>query len=95
MCLAGIRGLGLEVGRLPECRAFRALPDGETGEIVFTTLTRRAMPLIRYRTGDVSRIVPGRCPCGSMLRVLDRVGDRRVRKNIPPPEGSAVPEDWR
>jgi len=41
--------------------------------VVFTTLTRRAMPLIRYRTGDISRIVPGRCTCGSLLPRLDRV----------------------
>jgi phenylacetate-CoA ligase len=50
--------------------------DGETGEIVFTTLTRRGMPLIRYRTGDLSRFVPGQCPCGTLLKTLERV---RVR----------------
>ena len=38
----------------------RSLPDGEEGEIVFTTLTREAMPLIRYRTGDLGRLLPGR-----------------------------------
>ncbi len=48
-------------------------PQGEAGEIVVTTLTRRAMPLIRYRTGDFSRLLPGACPCGSVLRRLDRV----------------------
>ena len=41
------------------------LPDGEYGEVVFTTLTREAMPLIRYRTGDRGRFLPGACPCGS------------------------------
>jgi len=58
----------------------KALPDGEYGEIVFTTLTRRAMPLIRYRTGDFSRLLPGPCVCGSVLKRLDKVGDRAVRK---------------
>lgn len=52
------------------------LPDGERGEIVLTTLTRRVMPLIRYRTGDVSRIVPGECACGCILRRLDHVTGR-------------------
>ncbi len=50
--------------------------DGETGEIVFTTLTRRGMPLIRYRTGDLSRFVPGQCPCGTLLKTLERVRGR-------------------
>ena len=52
------------------------LPDGETGEIVFTTLHRTAMPLIRYRTGDLSRFLPGPCGCGTILKRLDRVRDR-------------------
>jgi phenylacetate-coenzyme A ligase PaaK-like adenylate-forming protein len=38
---------------------------GEEGEIVFTTLSREAMPLIRYRTHDISRIIPGPCSCGA------------------------------
>ena len=41
------------------------LPDGEVGEIVITTLKKEGAPLIRYRTHDLSRIVPGDCPCGS------------------------------
>ncbi|MDR3304929.1 MAG: AMP-binding protein [Clostridiales Family XIII bacterium] len=57
------------------------LPEGEYGEIVFTTLTRRAMPLIRYRTGDFSRWIPGRCPCGSVLKRLGKVADRAERKD--------------
>ena len=56
------------------------LPEGEYGEIVFTTLTRRAMPLIRYRTGDFSRWLPGPCSCGSALKRLGKVGDRAMRK---------------
>jgi phenylacetate-coenzyme A ligase PaaK-like adenylate-forming protein len=55
------------------------LPDGEFGEMVVTTPLRRGMPLIRYRTGDMGRILPSACPCGSPLRLLDpfirRMGD--------------------
>jgi phenylacetate-coenzyme A ligase PaaK-like adenylate-forming protein len=58
----------------------KVLPEGEYGEIVFTTLTRRAMPLIRYRTGDFSRWLPYSCTCGSVLKRIDKVGDRAVRK---------------
>jgi hypothetical protein len=54
----------------------RNLPDGEWGEVVFTTLTRTGMPLIRFRTGDRSRLLPGYCPCGSALRRLDRIKGR-------------------
>ena len=56
------------------------LPDGEHGEIVFTTLTRRAMPLIRYRTGDFSRWIAESCSCGSVLKRFDKVGDRSEQK---------------
>jgi len=52
------------------------LPDGETGEVVFTTLTRQGMPLIRYRTGDRSRFLPGTCPCGSELKSLEKISGR-------------------
>jgi phenylacetate-coenzyme A ligase PaaK-like adenylate-forming protein len=51
-------------------------PTGTWGEIVFSTLTRRGMPLIRYRTGDLSRFLTGVCPCGTGLRRLDRVRGR-------------------
>lgn len=40
------------------------LPDGEWGEIVLTTLVKEGAPLIRFRTHDLSRIIPGECPCG-------------------------------
>jgi phenylacetate-coenzyme A ligase PaaK-like adenylate-forming protein len=43
-------------------------PPGEEGEIVFTTLTRRGMPLMRYRTGDFSRFIPAPCDCGQTSR---------------------------
>ena len=52
------------------------LPDGEPGELVFTTLTRSGMPLIRYRSGDLSRFIPESCPCGSVLKRLERVKGR-------------------
>ncbi len=53
-----------------------ACSDGTMGEVVFTTLTRRGMPLIRYRTGDIARIIPQPCPCGSALRRMERVRGR-------------------
>lgn len=59
-----------------DAKTGESLPDGEWGEIVLTTLTRRGMPMLRYRTGDFSRILPGVCPCGSSLRRLDRVEGR-------------------
>lgn len=51
-------------------------PDGITGEVVFTTLTRRGMPLIRYRTGDRARMITDPCPCGSALRRMERLSGR-------------------
>lgn len=52
------------------------VPDGEYGELVMTTLDREAMPLIRYRTRDITRIIPGRCECGRVHRRLDRITGR-------------------
>ena len=49
------------------------LPDGEWGELVITTIGMEAQPLIRYRTGDCTRIIPGRCICGSEVKRLDFV----------------------
>ncbi|MDO4563814.1 MAG: phenylacetate--CoA ligase [Clostridia bacterium] len=49
------------------------LPDGEIGEIVITTLRKEGAPLIRYRTHDMSRIVPGSCTCQSMYPRIDRI----------------------
>lgn len=54
----------------------RVLPDGEQGEIVITTFRKEAAPLIRYRTHDISRIIPGTCPCGSPYPRLDRIVGR-------------------
>ncbi len=50
----------------------KVLPDGQWGELVITTFGLEAMPLLRYRTGDFTRILPP-CPCGSVTRRLDRV----------------------
>ena len=61
------------------------LPDGQAGELVVTTLNRTAMPFLRYRTGDRSRFLPGPCPCGSVLRRLDWVGDRPAEKKFQRP----------
>ena len=52
------------------------VPDGEYGELVMTTLDRRAMPLIRYRTRDITRIIPGECKCGRTHRRIDRITGR-------------------
>ncbi|MDR2036258.1 MAG: phenylacetate--CoA ligase, partial [Coriobacteriales bacterium] len=52
------------------------VPDGQTGEVVFTTLTKECSPLLRYRTRDISRIIPGECSCGRTLRRMDRVSGR-------------------
>jgi len=56
------------------------LPDGEEGEIVFTTLSRKGMPFIRYRTGDWSSFIKEPCRCESILKRLTRVGDRGLKK---------------
>lgn len=55
-----------------------ALPAGEVGEIVVTHLDAYGMPFIRYRTGDHSRLLPGRCPCGRGLPLMDVVRGRRT-----------------
>jgi len=52
------------------------LPEGERGELVFTSLTKEALPIIRYRTGDITRILPGACACGRTLRRIGRIEGR-------------------
>ncbi len=52
------------------------LPDGEVGELVFTTIDRTGMPMLRYRTRDITRILPDKCPCGRTMRRIDRVNAR-------------------
>jgi phenylacetate-CoA ligase len=62
------------------------LPEGEEGELVFTTLTKEAGPLVRYRTGDISRLITEPCRCGrshvKMERVLKRSDDMLIIRGI-------------
>ena len=53
------------------------LPDGEEGELVLTTLSREALPVIRFRTGDITTIIPEPCPCGRTIRRI-RSSSRRT-----------------
>jgi phenylacetate-CoA ligase len=53
-----------------------SLQEGEEGELVLTSLTRTGMPLIRYRTRDLTRIIPGICRCGRTHRRIDRIKGR-------------------
>jgi phenylacetate-CoA ligase len=52
------------------------VPEGVFGELVLTTLRREGMPIIRYRTRDITRIIPGECPCGRVHKRLDRIQGR-------------------
>ena len=54
----------------------KPVPDGEWGEMVVTTLRKEAAPLIRYRTRDITRIIPGRCTCGSVMPRHSRIKGR-------------------
>ena len=54
----------------------KTLPEGEEGEIVITTLVKEGAPLIRFRTHDISRIIPGECPCGRKHPRLDIIKGR-------------------
>jgi phenylacetate-CoA ligase len=61
----------------------RVLPDGEHGEIVFTSLTKEAMPVIRYRTHDLTRLLPGRVrSMRRMERVMGRSDDMLVVRGV-------------
>jgi len=63
-----------------------ALPPGREGELVLTTLTKRAMPLVRYRTGDITTLLAEPCPCGRtsvrMTRIKGRSDDMLVIKGV-------------
>jgi phenylacetate-CoA ligase len=62
------------------------LPPGERGELVFTTLTKEAFPVIRYRTRDLSRLIPEPCPCGRttvrMEKVTGRTDDMLIIRGV-------------
>lgn len=49
------------------------VPDGEIGELVITTLHKQGAPLIRYRTHDLTRVIPGECPCGCPFPRIDTI----------------------
>lgn len=52
------------------------VPDGEEGELVLTTLSKKAMPVIRYRTRDITSLIVEPCPCGRVIRRMKRIGRR-------------------
>ena len=53
------------------------VPDGTPGELVFTTVTKQALPLLRYRTGDIAALRRGPCPCGRTLVKMSKITGRR------------------
>jgi phenylacetate-CoA ligase len=54
----------------------KALPYGERGELVFTTLTKEALPVIRYRTGDITRLTLAPCECGRTTVRMEKISGR-------------------
>ncbi len=62
------------------------VPEGEWGEMVVTTLQKEAVPLIRYRTRDITRIIPGACTCGSLMprhsRIMGRTDDMFIFRAV-------------
>jgi len=79
-CLETDRGLHIfEDHFLPEIidpETGEVLPPGEKGELVFTTLTKEAFPLIRYRTKDLTRLIPEPCACGRTLVRMEKITGR-------------------
>ena len=57
-------------------KTLQPVPDGEWGEVVFTTLCKECSPLVRYRTRDISRSLVGECECGRTFRRMDRIAGR-------------------
>lgn len=57
-------------------QTLQPVPQGETGELVITTLTKEAFPVLRYRTRDLASFLPGPCPCGRTLRRISRIQGR-------------------
>lgn len=68
------------------------LPMGQPGEVVVTTLTRTGMPLVRYRTGDISRLIPGVCACGSFIQRLEKI-HRRILSGVVLKTGELYPSE--
>ena len=79
-CLEGLGGAHVNEDHFlvetidPETGA--AMPEGEVGELVFTTLTKEAMPLLRYRSGDLASVTREPCPCGRTFARMSRVKGR-------------------
>ncbi len=69
-----------------DTQTLQPVPPGEIGELVVTTLTKEAFPVIRYRTRDLARLIPGPCPCGRTLgrmsRILGRSDDMLIIKGV-------------
>jgi phenylacetate-coenzyme A ligase PaaK-like adenylate-forming protein len=63
-------------------KTHRNVKEGEYGEVVFTAFRRQAMPLIRYKTGDIARFSTTRCACGTFLRTMDKVLGRIDNKIV-------------
>ena len=64
---------------LPEIidpKTLEPVPDGAEGELVLTTLSKQAMPMIRYRTRDITAFITEPCPCGRTIRRIQRIGRR-------------------
>jgi len=59
-----------------DLKTLKPLPDGEEGELVLTTLGKQAMPMIRYRTRDITTLTSEKCECGRTLRRIQRIGRR-------------------
>ncbi len=74
--------------------AGNVLPHGETGELVITTVGMKAMTLLRYRTGDYTRILPATCPCGSEVLRLDTVRRRGEAAEIAVLDESIFSQPW-
>jgi phenylacetate-CoA ligase len=66
--------------------SLEVLPAGETGELVITTLTREALPMLRYRTRDITRLIEEPCPCGRthrrMMRMMGRSDDMLIIRGV-------------
>ncbi len=89
-CVEGRSGLHIwEDHFIPEIidpETGKVLPDGETGELVITTITTEGMPTLRYRTRDLTRILPGECPCGRthrrIARLMGRTDDMLIIRGV-------------
>jgi phenylacetate-coenzyme A ligase PaaK-like adenylate-forming protein len=80
-CLAGADGLHVNEDHFlveaVDPATAEPVPDGTPGELVFTTVTKEALPLLRYRTGDIAALSRGTCGCGRTLAKMTRITGRR------------------